>query len=576
MKKELLNFIRANNLSPMNKQRTQIKNSSESIFKTRDAKFVHNRVISKISSYFVFPDTSNLLNIFLFTDNIPEILKRQEFFKEIKNLSYENNFLQKLGPLKQSWNPKYDVLVATEDSSTFTKLKEMGCPVRLLISESDISLLDSYDLVQVIHCDEFSRVLESLTQSVFLHSLDEVYLERHLEKLSEWKSNLQILENNPMDEELERLTVELKSILELTADNDQKILTKEFVEEKTDEINKNIALKLKELTITGDSLVEMLSKQILPPEIKMIVNEEIKKSDLPFGILNVKVPVEIDERELEEIIKRQNLNKYSSIAQNIKNNSYRLKEIPKKLKELSDSLILFDFISGISKFLKDKNEFPKFSEEIFISNSKNIFLDNPKQISFELNELYKCSILTGANSGGKTTLLEHVLQLISLSQIGLPVNGEVILPIFSDIYYFAKNKGAESKGAFENLLSQMSKIKPGNKTLILADEIESVTEPGVAGNIISATADFFLKQNCFLIIATHLGHEIQKSLPTLTRIDGIEAKGLDEGFNLIVDHNPVLGRLAHSTPELIVEKLANSEKTDYFIYLNNHLKNNKK
>jgi dsDNA-specific endonuclease/ATPase MutS2 len=63
-------------------------------------------------------------------------------------------------------------------------------------------------------------------------------------------------------------------------------------------------------------------------------------------------------------------------------------------------------------------------------------------------------------------------------------------------------------------------------------------------------------------------------MPEKTRIDGIEAKGLDENFELIVDHNPVLGRLANSTPELIVEKMASSQKLDYFIYLNDYLKEN--
>ena len=70
-----------------------------------------------------------------------------------------------------------------------------------------------------------------------------------------------------------------------------------------------------------------------------------------------------------------------------------------------------------------------------------------------------------------------------------------------------------------------------------------------------------------------MGHEIQKTLPALTRIDGIEAKGLTAEFDLIVDHNPVLGRLANSTPELIVEKMANTKQNNYFSHLNNHLKN---
>ena len=68
-----------------------------------------------------------------------------------------------------------------------------------------------------------------------------------------------------------------------------------------------------------------------------------------------------------------------------------------------------------------------------------------------------------------------------------------------------------------------------------------------------------------------MGYEIQKILPEKTRIDGIEAKGLDENFELIVDHNPVLGRLAHSTPELIVKKMAKSSENSYFSFLNDFL-----
>jgi dsDNA-specific endonuclease/ATPase MutS2 len=186
-----------------------------------------------------------------------------------------------------------------------------------------------------------------------------------------------------------------------------------------------------------------------------------------------------------------------------------------------------------------------------------------------------CSILTGANSGGKTTLMEHLIQLIVLSQIGLPVSGSLKIPFYTDVYYFAKNKGSADKGAFETLLNQMSTINPGNKTIVFADEIESVTEPGVAGKIVSATANYLVKKNCFVVVATHLGYEIQKILPEKCRIDGIEAKGLNEKNELIVDHNPVIGRLANSTPELIVERLAKINSHEYFQFLYLSLKNYK-
>ena len=55
------------------------------------------------------------------------------------------------------------------------------------------------------------------------------------------------------------------------------------------------------------------------------------------------------------------------------------------------------------------------------------------------------------------------------------------------------------------------------------------------------------------------------------RIDGIEARGLDEDYNLIVDHSPVLGKLANSTPELIIEKLAKIQPEEYLVHLSKSL-----
>lgn len=574
MKERLIQFIRENDLSPFNQYKSQLNLSNPSIFKTRDAKAVHNKVLSKISQNFVFSDTSNLLNEFAFTEKIEEILARQEFFKKIRDLGRkENAFLKELRIPRQTWKPKYDIVVVTEDSNTFNKLREMKCPVQLLVGENDLALLETRDLVQVIDCDEYGLVLESLPQAVFLKNISEVYLERHLEELSGWQNNLEILRQNMLSQSLGQLVGEVYPLLNLIDERQSKNLTRDFVEKKIEEINKNISEKIKAMTVSGDSLMAVLSKGVLPQELKNIVREEIRISGIPSTVLIEELPVKIFEEELERTITKQSLNEYSDIAEEIKSNANQIKEIPKKLRELSESLLVFDFITGLSQFLQKEMEFSENSNDFKMINSKNIFLDNAQPISFELNNFFKCSILTGANSGGKTTLIEHIIQLISFYQLGLPVHGKIYLPTFSDVYYFAKNKGSANKGAFETLLTQMSEIRPGNKTLILADEIEAVTEPGVAGSIICATADYYLKQNCFLVIATHLGHEIQKTLPAFTRIDGIEAKGLTAEFDLIVDHNPVLGRLANSTPELIVEKMANTNTNSYFSHLHSHLKN---
>ncbi len=569
MKKDLIDYIKENNLSPWSKQKTIVKSNSNSIWKTKDAKLTFNRAVTKLSINFTFPDTQNLWSFFFFTEDPNEIKKRQDYFKTIEKT--ESSFLNQLKNPKQTWKPKYGIIAVTEDESTLVELKKLEVPVQFLNSQYDIEGLDNYDIVQVIDCEQFSSFLEQLPQSVFLSSLDEVYLERYLEQLSSWKDNINILNNNESNSEIKELINQLIPLLGLIDEKTSKIITRKEVEQATEFINQEIELRLKEMSISGLSLFSMLSKGKLPEELEKIIDNAIKNTALPQNLFNQNIPVTIDEQSLDKIIKDQNANMHTSIAEEIKKHANELRKIPEKLNSLSNNLILFDFNAGISHSIKEK-EFPEISEELSFIGSENLFLESAQPISFNLTPNNRCSILTGANSGGKTTLLEHVIQLITLLQFGLPSKNTKI-PIFSDVYYFAKNKGQSGKGAFENLLSQMDKIKAGKKTLILADEIESVTEPGVAGKIISATAEFFIEKGCFLIIATHLGQEIQKSLPNFARIDGIEAKGLNEYYELIVDHNPVIGKLASSTPELIIEKMANTEKTDYLNYIYNKLKN---
>jgi len=475
-------------------------------------------------------------------------------------------------------------------------LQELGCTVQLLVNENDCLELERYDIVQVIDCDDFKILLERLPQSVFIDCVENVYLERYLEELSGWRENFNVLRKAKVGAEVREILNVMEPLFNLLDNREGKILTETEVERVLEDINEKISVKVREMTISGEGLMKMLGEGKMPPALLEIVRGAIESSGLSEHIFNMQIPVTIDYAELEAQIKRQSANEFTDLAERVKRHGEELKKIPKMLRNLDALLLYEDFCLNVGKWIasgkKDvlpqvsetrevskiqsgiinesgkldgqlvitskgsRMKFPVASETLRLVDIENMFLSDAQPVSFFLDGKHKCSILTGANSGGKTTLLEHLLQNISLFQLGLPCVGEVSIPIFTDVYYFAKTKGSASKGAFETLLTQMANIRPGSSTLILADEIEAVTEPGVAGKIISATADFFIRKNCFMVLATHLGKEIEKSLPDGARIDGIEAKGLDEKFNLIVNHNPVLGRLASSTPELIVERMA--------------------
>ncbi len=573
MKKEILDFIHMEKLSPFERER-QRNLQSVSAYKTSHARAVHTKLMQKIGNGFLFDDTHEVFGAFGFTSKKEDIIRRQEFFKSLKKNDF--SFLKNIKKNKQKWNAPYGIIVATANENTFISLKNMGCPSKLIISESDINSLEQYDVVQVIDSDEYSRFLEQLPNVVFADSIDDVYLERYLMMLSEWKDVIEIMRSvDGLPEELVEQINDVASMLDMLNNAKKSGINREDIESSLIKINAEISESLKKMTLSGEALIGLMSKGSLPSEISNIINQAISKSGIPSLIFNKTLPVSIDEEEAGGVLKKNEATQFTKIVSNLQKNSKKLIGIPQKLEKIERYIIFVDFISGISKYIEDKMEYPEVSDRVSITYAKNMFIPNAQPVSFWLDDNDKCSILTGANSGGKTTLLEHIIQINSLFQMGLPIEGKVIFPIFSEIYYFAKTKGSANKGAFETLLSQMASISSGANTLILADEIEAVTEPGVAGKIIAATSEYFIKRDCFLVIATHLGQEIKPVLPYKARIDGIEAKGLDEKFELIIDHNPVIGRIAHSTPELIVEKLAKSRKEEYYRYLHEYINANK-
>ncbi len=575
MEKDLISFIKKNNIGLFNEPET-IRREAKNIFKTKDAKLVFSKTLDIISESFSLSNTSNLLSYFEFTQDKAEIIKRQEFFKKIIALKKDSAFLKQLKTPESKWVPDYDITVVTSNEKTFIELKKLGIPAKFVTTEEDVKYLESADIIQVIDAEEVETFLDQLPQTLSINNIEDVYLERYLEIVAGWKKNIEILKSNEsnLTEDIVELINKLQQLLVLTENKKREKLTKQLVDEKVSEINESLFDKIKTLNFSGEVLVKILSGNSLPKEVSEIVEKELEANNLPEEVITLGIPLKIDERELARYLKEQDSNEFVNSSAKIKKYSVELKKVPLTLEELEQKLILLDFYSGINKFSKDNKEFSIINSELEIKNSKNIFLREAQPISFKLNNEFRCSILTGANSGGKTTLLEHLIQIITISQIGLPINEKISIPLFTDVYYFAKNKGSLSKGAFETLLNQMAEITPGEQTIILADEIESVTEPGVAGKILCATADYFITRNCFVIIATHLGREIKNNLPRKARIDGIEAKGLDENDELIVDHNPVLGKLANSTPELIVEKMARKQPSDYIKFISEYVKKN--
>ena len=143
--------------------------------------------------------------------------------------------------------------------------------------------------------------------------------------------------------------------------------------------------------------------------------------------------------------------------------------------------------------------------------------------------------------------------------MGLPVPAkQACVGKVEALHILAKAGGTQSAGALEQTLVDLATVvSDPTPKLILADELEAITEPGagariIAGMLLAARA----QKDTTMMLVTHLAPAIIKASNVDDfRVDGIEARGLDADLELIVDRTPIRNHLARSTPELIVKRL---------------------
>ncbi|QCS40962.1 helix-hairpin-helix domain-containing protein [Natrinema versiforme] len=199
-----------------------------------------------------------------------------------------------------------------------------------------------------------------------------------------------------------------------------------------------------------------------------------------------------------------------------------------------------------------------------IAGGRSPLLDEPLEAIDPVDyEVSGVALLSGVNSGGKTSTLDLVASVVILAHMGLPVPAErVRLRRFDDLHYHAKTQGTLDAGAFESTVREFADLAEGGEgSLVLVDELESITEPGASAKIIAGILEALAENGATAVFVSHLADEISEMAAFDVTVDGIEAVGLVDG-ELEVNRSPVKDHLARSTPELIVEKLADEARDD--------------
>jgi hypothetical protein len=168
---------------------------------------------------------------------------------------------------------------------------------------------------------------------------------------------------------------------------------------------------------------------------------------------------------------------------------------------------------------------------------------------------HRVAVVTGANSGGKTTLLETLCQIVLLAQMGLPVPAERAEVSVFDAVVFHRRHASFNAGVLESTLrSIVPPVSAGERTLMLVDEFEAITEPGSAADLLHGLVTLTVERAALGAFVTHLADDLEP-LPDSARTDGIFAEGLSPDLELQVDYQPRFDTVGRSTPEFIVSRL---------------------
>ncbi len=561
---------------------TILGNPSKEFLKTDQSVQVYNDIIERILGFASTKYCENRVLLMSPLKNEIDIMENVDFVMTSKDavsrlpLDDIRTLLKKIDSLEEAkpiYDPSNAILVETQED--YHQLIEMGlnsyCSI---ITGDELENPENFEFIVYVYSE---GLMDFESQNIaMVNSSSEKYEMIPDVVLSYYKKNYDIIKNTLKIKEILGRKSILGDVINIIDSLDSDNLDETVIEDVVESVKNKADLRLKEaiekVDLKGEEVLDLLNKG-MPKKIQKIFDEVMndarhevrQKTGVLFDPFIQKYPVEIDNTELDRIKKQEMAKKYvNEFEKNVKA-AQALSNMKTSVEEEIHEILLFDyeFTLGCFAYYYDLNP-PELGNGFNFQQGihLNLALDNNpeiQRINYTLESPDNVVLLTGANSGGKTTLLETIAQICIMSQMGLPVcAAKARVKLVDELYFFSKKRSLDA-GAFESFLRTfMPIVTRETDKLILLDELEAITELEAAVKIISSFMDFIRDSDSLAIIVTHMAREILKY--TDVRVDGIEAKGLDENYNLIVDRTPRMNYFARSTPELILRRMY--EKSD--------------
>lgn len=562
------------------------KNDTSQFLKTEQSKRIFDDIINKILDFANTDYARTRVLLLNPTTDYKKIEETQNLIKatieNTKTLDYGiiRELYKNIKPLSNDIKAKFDdeYAIVCEDYEDYLSLIQKGFDryCNIFAIEDHVNL-EEFEFIIYLYNNynaepgEANNILSISNQSPDYEIQPRITLEYYIQ-------NREILENVYQLRQylgLESCIGEaLEALDAIKIETQNKIAITEIIEDIKDRVNERLKNEIKKVALEGDEILLLLNNEDLPPKLLNIFDEVLdeareelsNKTGLLFDPFIVKYPVEIDQNELKRVQENISANIHIKKYEQELNACSLLEKLGEQIREETKEIIEYDYRLTLASFTKyyDLN-LPKIGDTYDFKGSLHLTLKQEEKINesamqkidYNLNQENNIILLTGANSGGKTTLLETIGQHCIMTHMGLYVcSEEATIAKTDEVYYFTK-KHSLNAGAFETFITSFIPVTIGKeKKLVLIDELESITELEAAIKIIIGFIEHIQNDKSYAIIVTHMAPEILKRTDNIKiRTDGIEAKGLDENYNLIVDRTPKINYLANSTPELILKKI---------------------
>lgn len=231
----------------------------------------------------------------------------------------------------------------------------------------------------------------------------------------------------------------------------------------------------------------------------------------------------------------------------------KVRKVAYALQANLDTMAILDALFAKAAWMKNFNgcisNVEPLSKQFVLKDARHPLIDSKSVVAntYQLRKPYRCIMISGSNTGGKTVTLKTIGLCMMMTYCGFPVCCEsATIPMYDGIFVdIGDNQSIEqSLSTFSAHMSNISQFlnKITKDSFVILDELGAGTDPKEGESLAVAIIERVLSENATLLVTTHysklkeyastkddillasVAFDLENLLPTYKYVEGVGAK----------------------------------------------------